>query len=159
MRIRELGESGDLGWVVQAHGEIYAREHGWDTTFEELVAGIVGRFATDRDPSREQGWIAEVDGVRAGCVFCTAGEGDEALLRILLVDPACRGHGVGAALVDRCLAFARDAGYRRISLWTNSVLASARRIYEAAGFELVAENPHHSFGHDLIGQTWTRDLA
>jgi GNAT superfamily N-acetyltransferase len=160
MRVRAVGEPGDLGWVVQAHGEIYAREFGWDTSFEELVAGIVGRYATDRDPKREQGWIAEVDGERAGCVFCTAGDAeDEARLRILLVDPARRGHGTGAALVDRCLAFARDAGYRRISLWTNSVLVSARRIYQAAGFELVAEEPHHSFGRDLVGQTWAMDLA
>jgi GNAT superfamily N-acetyltransferase len=157
--IRELGEPGDLGWVVQAHGEIYAREYGWDATFEELVAGIVGRFATDRDRTRERAWIAEVDGERAGCVFCTVGDGDEARLRILLVDPARRGHGLGAALVDRCLAFAGEAGYRRIALWTNSVLASARRIYQAAGFELAAEEPHHSFGHDLVGQTWTRPLG
>jgi len=156
--IRELGEPGDLGWVVLAHGELYHREFGWDTTFEELVAGIVGRFATERDPARENAWIAEVDGERAGCVFCTAGEGDTARLRILLVDPERRGLGLGAALVERCVAFAREAGYRRMSLWTNSVLVSARRIYEAAGFELVSEDDHHSFGHDLTGQTWEVDL-
>lgn len=160
MLVREVGEPGDLGWVVQAHGEVYAREYGWDTTFEELVAGIVGRYATGRDRARERGWIAEVDGERAGCVFCTAGDDDgEARLRILLVDPARRGHGIGAALVDRCLEFARAAGYRRIGLWTNSVLTSARRIYEGAGFELVAEEPHRSFGQDLVGQTWAMDLA
>jgi GNAT superfamily N-acetyltransferase len=158
MLVREVGEPGDLGWVVQAHGEVYAREYGWDSTFEELVAGIVGRFATQRDPMREQGWIAEVDGVRSGCVFCTTADDGQAALRILLVDPDRRGRGIGAALVDRCLAFARDAGYARISLWTNSVLTSARRLYEAAGFELAAEEPHHSFGHDLLGQTWTRNL-
>lgn len=159
MLVREVGEPGDLGWVVQAHGEIYAREYGWDPTFEELVAGIVGRYATDRDRGRERGWIAEVDGERAGCVFCTAGDDGQARLRILLVDPARRGHGIGAALVDRCLEFAREAGYRRIGLWTNSVLTSARRIYESAGFELVAEEPHRSFGQDLVGQTWVMDLA
>jgi GNAT superfamily N-acetyltransferase len=158
--IRELGEPGDLGWVVMAHGELYAREYGWDVTFEELVAGIVGDYATRRDPRLERGWIAEVDGVRAGCVFCTAGpDAETAALRILLVDPAHRGHGLGAALVDRCLEFARESGRRRVSLWTNDVLASARRIYQAAGFELVAEEPHHSFGKDLVGQTWSRNLA
>jgi GNAT superfamily N-acetyltransferase len=153
--IRELGRPGDLGWVVQAHGELYAREYGWDATFEELVAGIVGDYATGRDSERERGWIAEVDGVRAGCVFCTAGGADdEARLRILLVDPAYRGHGLGAALVERCVTFARETGRRRVRLWTNDVLVSARRIYQAAGFELVDESPHHSFGQDLVGQTW-----
>jgi GNAT superfamily N-acetyltransferase len=156
--IRELGEPGDLGWVVLAHGELYHREYGWDVTFEELVAGIVGQYATSRDPERERAWVAEVDGERAGCVFCMAGEGDTARLRILLVDPKARGLGLGATLVDRSVEFARSAGYRRMTLWTNAVLVSARRIYEAAGFELVAEESHHSFGHDLTGQTWELDL-
>jgi GNAT superfamily N-acetyltransferase len=157
--VRELEQPGDLGWVVQAHGELYAREYGWNTTFEELVAGIVGGYATRRDESRERGWIAEVDGERAGCVFCTAGpDPDTAKLRILLVDPKCRGLGLGGRLVDTCLDFARAAGYTRMTLWTNSVLTSARRIYEAAGFVLVDEQPHHSFGHDLTGQTWELDL-
>ena len=157
--IRELGQPGDLGWVVWAHGELYAREYGWDTTFEELVAGIVGDYATRRDGSRERGWIAEVDEERAGCVFCTSGpDPDTAKLRILLVDPKHRGLGLGRRLVETCLDFARAAGYRRVTLWTNSVLTSARRIYEAAGFELVAEDQHHSFGHDLTGQTWEIDV-
>lgn len=157
--IRELGRPGDLGWVVMAHGELYAREYGWDTTFEELVAGIVAEYATARHPARERAWVAEVDGERAGCVFCMrSGEEDTARLRILLVDPVHRGLGLGTQLVARCVEFPRDAGYARVTLWTNSVLTSARRIYQAAGFELVGEQPHHSFGHELVGQTWELDL-
>ena len=121
--------------MVQAHGELYAREYGWDTTFEELVAGIVGEYAAHRDPARERGWIAEVDGERAGCVFCTAGpDPDTAKLRILLVDPKHRGLGLGARLVDTCLDFARAAGYRRMTLWTNSVLISAATHLRGGGF-------------------------
>lgn len=157
--IRPLGRPGDLGWVVQAHGELYAEQFGWDGTFEALVARIVADYAEKHDPQREAAWIAEADGERAGCVFCVAGaEPDTAQLRILLVDPAARGLGVGAALVDECVRFATDAGYRRITLWTNDVLRSARRIYQAAGFELVDSEPHRSFGQDLVGQTWSRDL-
>lgn len=158
--VRELGRPGDLGWVVQAHGELYDREFGWDLTFEELVAGIVGEFATGRDPVRERAWIAELGGRRVGCVFCMRGDNDNtAKLRILLVDPAARGHGLGRRLVDEALRFARAAGYERMTLWTNSVLTSARRIYEAAGFELVDEEPHHSFGKDLVGQHWAVGLV
>jgi GNAT superfamily N-acetyltransferase len=158
--IRELGRPGDLGWVVQAHGELYAKEYGWDATFEELVAGIVGEFATARDHARERAWIAERDGRRLGCVFCMKGEDERtARLRILLVDPAGRGHGIGTRLVDECLRFARAAGYERMTLWTNSVLTSARRIYQAAGFELVDEEEHHSFGKELVGQHWAVDLC
>ena len=157
--IRELGQPGDLGWVVQAHGELYDREFGWDVTFEELVAGIVGEFATSRDPVRERAWVAELDGTRVGCVFCMKGDDERtARLRILLVEPAGRGHGLGSRLVEECLRFAREAGYERMTLWTNSVLASARRIYQAAGFELVDEEKHHSFGKDLIGQHWAVDV-
>ena len=125
---------------------------------EALVARIVADYAEHRDPEREAAWIAEVDGKRAGCVFCVAESDDVAKLRILLVDPSARGHGLGARLVDECLTFARAAGYRRITLWTNDVLTSARRIYQAAGFRLEAAEPHHSFGHDMVGQTWSRDL-
>jgi GNAT superfamily N-acetyltransferase len=152
--IRRLGKPGDLGWVVMAHGEVYAAEYGWDTTFEALVARIVADF----DPERDAAWIAEVAGERAGCVFCVRADDETAKLRILLVDPAARGHGAGARLVEECLSYARESGYRRITLWTNDVLSSARRIYQAAGFALTDEEPHHSFGKDLVGQTWTLDL-
>jgi GNAT superfamily N-acetyltransferase len=158
--IRQLGAPGDLGWVVMAHGEVYADEFGWDTTFEALVAGIVARFAGEHDTARERAWIAEASGRRVGCVFCVAadGEPDVAQLRILLVHPEGRGLGLGGRLVDTCLAFARDAGYARMRLWTNDPLAAARRIYLARGFGLVAEEPHHSFGADLVGQVYERAL-
>jgi len=157
--VRRADQPGDLGWVVMAHGEIYAREYGWNQDFETLVAGIVAGYARDHDPRREAAWIAERDGHRVGCVFCVADSAEVARLRILLVDPAARGLGLGARLVDECLAFARATGYRRITLWTNDVLASARRIYQAAGFTLESEDAHHSFGHDLVGQTWSRELV
>lgn len=157
-RIRPLGLPGDLGWVVMAHGEIYAREFGWDTSFEALVARIVTDYAAGHDPTREAAWIAEVDGRRVGCVFCVADDEKTAKLRILLVDPAARGSGIGRELVERCVGFARDAGYRRMTLWTNDPLTSAARIYRAVGFRLVAEEPHHSFGVDLVGQTYDLDL-
>lgn len=161
VRIRPLGEPGDLGWVVMAHGEVYADQLGWDTDFEALVARIVADHATDHDPAREAAWLAEVDGRRVGCVFCVADPDDPAAarLRVLLVTPEGRGAGIGSRLVAQCVDFAREAGYARLSLWTNDVLTSARRIYEAAGFTLVGEEPHHSFGHDLVGQTWTLDLV
>ena len=158
VRVRALGEPGDLGWVVMAHGEVYAAEFGWDTTFEELVARIVARYAAKHDPRREAAWIAEVDGRRVGCVFCVANSVDEAQLRILLVDPEARGLGIGQHLVGRCVDFARGAGYRRMLLWTNDPLVAAARIYLAAGFRLVAEEPHHSFGVDLVGQTYRLEL-
>jgi GNAT superfamily N-acetyltransferase len=152
--IRPLGVPGDLGWVVMAHGESYARQFGWDASFEGLVARIVADFAASHDPSRETGWIAERDGQRAGCVFCIAKDDQTAQLRNLLVDSEARGLGVGSRLVHECLAFARSAGYARMVLWTNDVLTSAIRIYLAAGFRLVREEPHHSFGVDLVGQTY-----
>ncbi len=159
LSIRPLGEPGDLGWVVQAHGELYAAEFCWSSDFEALVARIVADFAADHDPDREAAWIAEVDGRRVGCTFCVRSD-DEATarLRLLLVDPSARGRALGTRLVDTCLDFARSAGYGCITLWTNDVLTSARRIYEAAGFTLTDEERHHSFGHDLVGQNWTRSL-
>ena len=158
VQIRELGQPGDLGWVVLAHGEQYAAEFGWDATFEALVARIVADFAQHHEPGRERAWIAEMDGEPVGCVLCVRRDDETAQLRILLVDPAARGLGIGARLVEECIRFARTAGYRSLVLWTNDMLVSARRIYEAAGFELVDEESHHSFGHDLVGQTWRLDL-
>jgi len=150
---------GDLGWVVERHGYRYAAEYGWDTTFEALVARIVADFAERDDSKREAAWIAELDGERVGCVFCTAADAkNTARLRLLIVEPSARGAGVGTRLVDECLLFARRAGYRRITLWTNDVLVAARRIYERAGFRCDRREPHHSFGHDLVGEYWSRDL-
>jgi DNA-binding MarR family transcriptional regulator/GNAT superfamily N-acetyltransferase len=150
---------GDLGWVVERHGYRYAAEYGWDTTFEALVARIVADFAERDDSKREAAWIAELDGERVGCVFCTAADAkDTARLRLLIVEPSASGAGVGTRLVDECLLFARRAGYRRITLWTNDVLVAARRIYERAGFRCDRREPHHSFGHDLVGEYWSRDL-
>jgi len=150
---------GDLGWVVERHGYRYAAEYGWDTTFEALVARIVADFAERDDSKREAAWIAELDGERVGCVFCTAADAkDTARLRLLIVEPSARGAGVGTRLVDECLLFARRAGYRRITLWTNDVLVAARRIYERAGFRCDRREPHHSFGRDLVGEYWSRDL-
>ncbi|SEH76878.1 Acetyltransferase (GNAT) family protein [Mycolicibacterium rutilum] len=159
IRLRRADQPGDMGWVVMTHGEIYAEQFGWNTEFEALVARIVADFAERHDPVREAAWIAEVDGRRAGCIFLVAGaEPDVARLRILLVTPGGRGLGVGTQLVRTCLAFAADAGYARVTLWTNDVLVAARRIYEAAGFVLVDEAPHVSFGHQLVGQNWDLDL-
>ena len=159
--IRLATRPGDLGWVVMAHGEVYADQFGWDSDFEALVARIVADHATNQDPTREAAWVAEVDGRRVGCVFCVADSDDPAVarLRILLVTPEGRGAGIGSRLVETCVAFAVEVGYDRLTLWTNQVLASARRIYQAAGFVLVDEEPHHSFGHDLVGQHWSLDLS
>lgn len=156
--IRRL-RPGDLGWVVERHGSVYFDQFGWDADFEALVARIVADYHQGFKPGREDAWIAEVDGARAGCVFCCERDENTAQLRILLVEPWARGLGIGTRLVDECLAFARGAGYRKIMLWTNDVLVSARRIYQAAGFHLVEEEAHHSFGHDLVGQNWELDLA
>jgi GNAT superfamily N-acetyltransferase len=156
--IRPLGEPGDLGWVVMAHGEVYASEFGWNAEFEALVARIVADYAADHDPARERAWIATIDGHRVGCVFLVAKYPDTAQLRILLVDPHARGRGLGTKLVEQCLGFARCAGYRRMVLWTNDPLVAARKIYLAAGFRLVSQGQHHSFGVDLVGQNYELNL-
>lgn len=150
--------AGDLGWIVRRNAEVYADEYGWDAGYEALVARIVADYAEGRDPAREACWIAELAGEPVGCVLCVARDDATAQLRLLLVDPAARGLGIGGRLVAECLAFARRAGYRRIALWTNDVLTDARRIYERAGFTLDSEAAHRSFGADLVGQMWSRDL-
>ncbi len=157
--IRRLGEPGDLGWVVMAHGELYAAEFGWDTTMEAFVARIVADYATCDDTQRQAAWIAELDGQRVGCVFCVGADESTAQLRILLVDPSARGAGLGGRLVDECVDFARAADYTRMKLWTNHPLAAARHVYLARGFRVVHEEPHHSFGVDLVGQVYELDLA
>lgn len=157
--IRPAGKPGDLGWVVMAHGEVYAEEFGWDSSFEALVARIVADYAAGHDDIMEAAWIAEYGGRRVGCVFCLAVDEQTAQLRTLLVDPAVRGHGTGARLVDECLRFARQAGYRRMKLWTNDPLTAARRIYLSRGFRLVEEEPHSSFGTTLTGQVYELDLV
>ncbi|MFI0719958.1 GNAT family N-acetyltransferase [Streptomyces sp. NPDC021224] len=150
---------GDLGWVVERNAAVYAEEFGWDEGYETLVARIVADFAETREPEREAVWMAELDGRRAGCVFCVRDrEPGTARLRLLLVDPSARGHGIGRRLVEECLAFARSVGYRDMVLWTNDVLGHARSIYQRAGFQLVSEQPHHSFGKDLVGQDWRLSL-
>jgi GNAT superfamily N-acetyltransferase len=154
--IRELGRPGDLGWVVMAHGELYAAESGWDTSFEALVAGIVAGYAADHDPGRENAWIAEAGGRRVGCVFCVDGGDGTAVLRVLLVHPDGRGRGVGGALVDTCVGFARTRGYAGMRLWTTDQQGAARKIYVARGFELTKAEPHPGFGAGAVsGETYT----
>jgi GNAT superfamily N-acetyltransferase len=151
-------EAGDMGWVVQRNGAVYAAEFGWDDTYEALVARIVADYVDHRDPGCEAAWIAEVDGTRAGCVFCVRENATTARLRLLLVEPWARGLGIGSRLVDEVFRFARRAGYSAVTLWTNDVLTDARRIYQRAGFTLDDESRHHSFGQDLTGQNWSRRL-
>ena len=153
-------QPGDVGWAIAAHGELYAKQFGWNAEFEALVAKLFADFANAHDAKSERLWIAELDGERVGCVFVVRNADDPnvAQLRCLLVDPKGRGLGIGTRLVNECVSFARAAGYRAIMLWTNDVLISARRIYEGAGFKLHHEYAHHSFGHDLVAQVWRRDL-
>lgn len=157
--IRKLGEPGDLGWVVQSHAEIYAAEYGWGFAYEALITQIVSAYATEHDDAREAAWIAEVDGKRAGSIFCVRGP-DEATaqLRLLLVTPDARGLRLGVELVDTCLAFAREAGYKRMVLWTNDPLVAARHIYLSRGFRLTGSEPHNMWGTELIAQTYEIDL-
>ncbi|MFJ5728389.1 bifunctional helix-turn-helix transcriptional regulator/GNAT family N-acetyltransferase [Streptomyces paradoxus] len=150
---------GDLGWIVQRNAALYAAEYGWNADYEGLVARIVADYAEDHDPRRERTWIAELDGRPVGCVMCVRDDAPGAArLRLLLVEPDARGLGIGDRMVGTLVGFARQAGYREVVLWTNDVLAAARRIYRRHGFVLVAEKPHRSFGQDLTGQDWRLDL-
>lgn len=147
-------EPGDLGWLVERHGALYAREYGWDESFERLVASIAAQF----DPAKDRAWIAETNGQRAGAVLCVHDTPENAKLRTLIVEPQARGLGLGAKLVDEVIRHATTRGYRTLTLWTNDILHAARRIYERAGFTLQSEAPHHAFGHDLVEQTWSLTL-
>lgn len=151
---------GDMGTIVSLEGAGYVEQYGWDSTFEALVARIVADFLDRFEPARERCWIAEIDGQHVGHIFCVQHpeEPGTAKLRLLYVDPSARGLGLGQALVDTCVAFARECGYGRITLWTQSILTAAHRAYQKAGFRLVASQPHHSFGKDLTGQTWELHL-
>jgi DNA-binding MarR family transcriptional regulator/GNAT superfamily N-acetyltransferase len=149
---------GDIGWIVSRHGAIYAQEYGWDISFEALAAEITAQFLRSWDPRREQCWIAEIGGEPVGAIFLVRASDDIAKIRLLLVEKKARGLGVGRALVEQCIRFASDAGYSAITLWTQSILVAARGIYQRAGFRRVAEEPHHSFGVDLIGETWEMKL-
>jgi DNA-binding MarR family transcriptional regulator/GNAT superfamily N-acetyltransferase len=149
---------GDIGWIVSRHGAIYAQEYGWDITFEALAAEITAQFIRSYDPSREHCWIAEIDGEPVGSIFLVRASDQVAKLRLLLVEKEARGLGVGRALTEQCIRFAREAGYSSITLWTQSILVAARGIYQRAGFQRIKEEKHHSFGVDLVGETWEREL-
>jgi GNAT superfamily N-acetyltransferase len=153
VELRPAGRPGDLGWIVERHGTVYAAEYGWDISFEGLVAGIVAGFAAGHDPQREAGWIAELDERREGSIFCIAAdEPGVAALRALIVDPSARRRGIGRMLIERCVEFARAAGYGRMELWTTSDLVDARRLYDAAGFEVIHEKTHPRFGTTVTSQ-------
>ena len=145
---------GDLGWIAHRQAILYAQEYGWDETYEALAAEILAAFVKQHDPRSERGWIAERDGVVMGSVFVMRASATVAKLRLLYAEPAVRGTGLGRRLVEACIPFARESGYRRLTLWTNDVLVPARRIYQAAGFAHVDSKPHHSFGKHLVGETW-----
>jgi DNA-binding MarR family transcriptional regulator/N-acetylglutamate synthase-like GNAT family acetyltransferase len=150
---------GDVGWIIHRQTVLYAQEYGWDWTYEGLASRILGAFVAEFDPAREDGWVAERGGATVGSIFLMKSDDPGiAKLRLLYVEPSARGAGVGRKLVDTCVARARELGYCELTLWTNDILVAARRIYQAAGFRLVSEARHHSFGHDLVGQTWTLDL-
>ncbi|WP_258571318.1 bifunctional helix-turn-helix transcriptional regulator/GNAT family N-acetyltransferase [Flavimaribacter sediminis] len=151
-------EPGDFGAIIHRQTRLYATEYGWDWTFEALLGEIVSKFITKFDPARDRCWIAESEGEIIGSVFVTREDDEIAKLRMLYVEESARGMGLGRRLVDECIRFAKARGYSRMVLWTNDILVSARRIYEAAGFTLFEEEPHHSFGKDLVGQMWERDL-
>lgn len=149
---------GDMGWVVQRHGELYAQEYGWNEEFEALVAEITAEFVRKLDPTRERCWIAERDGKRVGCIFLVANDATTAKLRLLLVEPETRGLGVGRTLVSECVKYARDVGYQKVVLWTQENLTAARHLYGDADFRRIARESHHSFGHDLVAETWELQL-
>jgi GNAT superfamily N-acetyltransferase len=151
-------QAGDMGWVVQQHGEIYWREYGWDMRFEALVAGIVSGYVTNHQSDFEKCWIAEIDGVRAGSAFVVRKSKTTAQLRLLILTPEARGLGLGGKLCDECIAFARATGYKKMTLWTNSCLLAARAIYAKRGFTRVKAEPYQGFGQDLVGETWDLKL-
>ena len=149
---------GDIGWVIRRHGMLYAEEYGWDETFEAMAADVAAKFIREFDPKYERCWIAERNGENVGAVFLVRQSDDVAKLRLLIVEPSARGLGIGRRLIEECIRFAKLKGYRKITLWTNDILTAARHLYQQADFRLVQAEPHHSFGHDLVGETWELDL-